>query len=169
MLSTSAVVYHGHGVTINYHVSRSIHDHFGTAETSGRHSGCEIRLISLLWYKKSRSHCYGSPNPPLGLLAEMTPLHTRFNVLVRNHLVYHSRSLNGDEPHHPSLKTISEDGPVSLDRPRDTNVDGRRHQFSSYFFFLSDSQLRWSTAIRRARGKLHRLHFVRQRSFSFVK
>lgn len=125
MLSTSAVVYHGHGVTINYHVSRSIHDHFGTAETSGRHSGCEIRLISLLWYKKSRSHCYGSPNPPLGLLAEMTPLHTRFNVLVRNHLVYHSRSLNGDEPHHPSLKTISEDGPVSLDRPRDTNVDGR--------------------------------------------
>lgn len=100
------------------------HDHFGTAETSGRHSGCEIRLISLIWYKKGRSHCYGSPNPPLGLLAEMTPLHTRFNVLFRNH-IYHSRSLTGDEPQYPSLKTIPEDGPVSLDRPRDTNVDRR--------------------------------------------
>ncbi|KAG2105857.1 uncharacterized protein F5147DRAFT_239092 [Suillus discolor] len=55
----------------------------------------------------------------------MTPLHTRFNVLFRNHRVYHSRSLNGDEPRHPSLKTIPEDGPVSLDRPRDINVDER--------------------------------------------
>lgn len=54
----------------------------------------------------------------------MTPPHTRFNVLFRNHLTYHSRSLNCDHTQRSSLETVPEDGPDSLDRPRNTSVDG---------------------------------------------
>lgn len=55
----------------------------------------------------------------------MIPPHTRFNVLFRKHLIYHSRSLNPDKTQHSSLETVPEDYPNSLDRPRNTNVDGR--------------------------------------------
>ncbi|KAG2034110.1 hypothetical protein BDR03DRAFT_1013724 [Suillus americanus] len=55
----------------------------------------------------------------------MTPPHphTRFNVLFRNHLIYHSRSSNHEEAQRSSLETVPEDGPDLLDRPRNTNVD----------------------------------------------
>lgn len=55
----------------------------------------------------------------------MIPPHTRFNVLFRKHLIYHSRSLNPDKTQHSSLESVPEDYPNSLDRPRNTNVDGR--------------------------------------------
>ncbi|KAG1769864.1 hypothetical protein EV702DRAFT_1049529 [Suillus placidus] len=54
----------------------------------------------------------------------MTPPHTHFNVLFRNHLTYHSRSLKCDHTQRSSLETVPEDGPDSLDRPRNTSVDG---------------------------------------------
>lgn len=55
----------------------------------------------------------------------MIPPHTRFHVLFRNHLIYHSRSLNPDKTQHSSLETVHEDYPNSLDRPRNTNLDER--------------------------------------------
>lgn len=58
----------------------------------------------------------------------MTPPHTRFKFLSRNHLSHRSRhSFNRAEPQHSSTESIipvHEDGLDSLDRPRNTSVDG---------------------------------------------
>ncbi|KAG0697232.1 hypothetical protein DFH29DRAFT_160903 [Suillus ampliporus] len=60
----------------------------------------------------------------------MTPPHTRFDFLFRNHISYHSRhSLNRVESQHSSLKSVPEDGFDSLNRPRNTSVDGRLQLF----------------------------------------
>lgn len=55
----------------------------------------------------------------------MTPPHTRFKFLSHNRLSHRSRHLfNRAEPRHSSIETVHEDDLNSLDRIRNTSVDG---------------------------------------------
>lgn len=62
----------------------------------------------------------------------MTPPHTRFKFLSHNRLSHRSRHLfNRAEPRHSSIETVHEDDLNSLDRIRNTSVDGPNQALES--------------------------------------